>query len=94
MSVASHLVGRQIKKMIEAYLNGDWEKALQWHLLLFPVFRGLFIASNPVPLKFLLNQLGFDTGGYRLPLVGPTESEQKALLNLLEAIRGLPADEI
>ncbi|NLI92169.1 MAG: 4-hydroxy-tetrahydrodipicolinate synthase [Peptococcaceae bacterium] len=90
VSVASHLIGNQIKKMIEAFLQGDIHKALQWHLLLLPVFKGMFIATNPVPVKYLLNEIGLNAGGYRLPIVGPTASEQAFLKELLSSIQSLP----
>jgi len=90
VSVASHLIGNQIKKMIEAYHNGKTESALKWHLLLFPVFKGLFVTSNPVPVKYLLNKTGFNVGGYRLPLVGPSKEEKIFLKDLLVKIKELP----
>lgn len=71
ISVASHLVGRQIKAMIEAYVGGEVEKAKQAHLSLLPIFKALFLASNPVPVKYALNQVGFRVGKTRLPLTGP-----------------------
>jgi 4-hydroxy-tetrahydrodipicolinate synthase len=92
VSVASHLVGIQMRKMIEAFKEGDMNKALKWHLLLFPIFKGMFIATNPVPVKFLLNEIGLDAGGYRLPIVGPKVDEQEFLRNLLAGIRLLPND--
>lgn len=92
VSVAAHLVGNQIRKMIDAYQVGDTKKALRWHLLLFPIFKGMFVATNPVPVKFLLNQIGLNAGGYRLPIVGPTPTEQTFLKNLLISIEGLPED--
>ncbi|NLL52037.1 MAG: 4-hydroxy-tetrahydrodipicolinate synthase [Peptococcaceae bacterium] len=92
VSVASHLVGKQIKKMVEAFFKGEYQTALKWHSLLYPIFKGLFITSNPVPVKFLLNEIGFKTGTYRLPLVGPTQSEQLFLKELLAEIRRLPEE--
>lgn len=92
VSVASHLVGPQIKKMIIAFQTGDINKALQWHSHLFPIFRGVFVAPNPVPVKFLLNEIGLSVGGYRLPLVGPTSAEQTFLRELLKHIQGLPEE--
>jgi len=76
--------------MVDAFLQGDVQKALQWHLLLMPVFKGMFIATNPVPVKYLLNKVGFKAGGYRLPIVGPSAAEQELLNRLMEAIRALP----
>ncbi|HHV63945.1 MAG TPA: 4-hydroxy-tetrahydrodipicolinate synthase [Peptococcaceae bacterium] len=92
VSVASHLVGRQISKMIKAFKAGDTEKALKWHLLLYPIFRGMFVATNPVPVKYLLNLSGISVGGYRLPLVGPNSNEQAILQDILDRIRKLPQD--
>ncbi|MGI6449795.1 MAG: 4-hydroxy-tetrahydrodipicolinate synthase [Desulfitobacteriia bacterium] len=92
VSVASHLVGRQISKMIAAFKEGDTEKALTWHQLLFPIFRGMFIATNPVPVKYLLNQMGLNVGGYRLPIIEPNANEQAFLQDLLLRIRELPQD--
>ncbi|RNC28059.1 MAG: 4-hydroxy-tetrahydrodipicolinate synthase [Candidatus Dichloromethanomonas elyunquensis] len=90
VSVASHLIGNQIQKMIDAFLQGDIKKALQWHLLLLPIFKGMFITTNPVPVKYLLNELGFQAGAYRLPIVDPSPSEQAFLKNLLGSIQALP----
>lgn len=90
VSVAAHLVGNQIKQMINAYKEGDMKKALKWHLALYPIFKGMFIATNPGPVKFLLNEIGLNAGEYRLPIVGPTIEEQAFLKNLLVNIQTLP----
>jgi len=85
VSVASHIVGKQIKQMIESYLKGDIKKSLEWHLKLYPIFKGIFVTSNPAPIKFFLNEIGLNVGGYRPPLVGPTPKEQEFLRNLLKS---------
>jgi len=90
VSVSSHIIGKQIKSMINAFVGGDTEKALQWHLRLFPIFRGMFIATNPVGVKYLLNEMGFEAGGYRLPIVGPSTSEKVFLKEIMESVRQLP----
>lgn len=92
VSVAAHLIGNQIQKMVQAFKSGDTEKALQWHLLLYPIFKGMFIASNPVPVKYLVNEIGIQAGGYRLPIAGPTPEEQAVLRELMATIRALPED--
>lgn len=92
VSVAAHLVGNQIQKMVQAFKSGDTEKALQWHLLLYPIFKGMFIASNPVPVKYLVNEIGIQAGSYRLPIAGPTPEEQAVLRDLMATIRALPED--
>ncbi len=74
VSVASHLVGRQIATMIEAALGGRLAEAAAIHRRLAPLVDALFIESNPTPVKFALNELGFRAGPVRLPLVPPTEA--------------------
>ncbi len=71
ISVASHLVGLQIKDMINKYLAGEVNEAAAIHLNLMPLMKVLFIISNPVPVKFALNEVGFRVGKTRLPLVEP-----------------------
>lgn len=81
ISVASHVIGDQMQEMIKAYLSGDVKKASALHLELFPVFKGLFITSNPVPVKAALNLKGIKVGSTRLPLVDAAPEH-------LEAIKG------
>lgn len=73
ISVASHLVGKQIKEMIDLVLADKAAAAAAIHRRLMPLMSDLFILSNPVPLKYALDQIGFPVGGPRLPLVAPDE---------------------
>jgi 4-hydroxy-tetrahydrodipicolinate synthase len=73
ISVASHLVGIQIKDMMEKFLNGKPQEAARIHRYLLPLVNALFIVSNPVPVKWALNYVGFPVGKPRLPLVEPDE---------------------
>jgi len=73
ISVASHLVGKQIKEMIDSAIAGEMEKAASIHRRLLPLIDALFIVSNPVPVKYALNHIGFYVGKPRLPLVEPDE---------------------
>ncbi|KIL41392.1 dihydrodipicolinate synthase [Gordoniibacillus kamchatkensis] len=84
VSVASHVVGKQMKAMIEAYLNGDVQSAAALHRELHPVFKGLFCAPSPAPVKHALKVKGVDAGGVRLPLVPLTEQEAKFVESLLK----------
>lgn len=83
ISVASHLVGLQMRQMIEGYLEGRVSEAAALHRQLLPLFRGLFIVSNPIPVKYALNRVGFRVGPPRLPLVEPDEKTRAALDALL-----------
>ena len=83
VSVASHIAGPTIKKMIEAFAAGDTALAKQLQIQLLPLFKGMFIATNPVPLKAALNMMGWPVGPPRLPLVEATEEEKVYLKELL-----------
>jgi 4-hydroxy-tetrahydrodipicolinate synthase len=81
ISVAAHLMGNQIKSMISEFLAGRFEMAAKIHRELLPLVTALFVVSNPVPLKYALNTVGFFVGKPRLPL---TEPDEKAA-SLIEA---------
>ncbi len=83
VSIASHIAGQRIKEMIDAYFDGKVDKARRLHGELFPLFKGLFITTNPIPLKEALNMMGIDVGGLRLPLTGASESEKDQIRRLL-----------
>jgi 4-hydroxy-tetrahydrodipicolinate synthase len=79
ISVASHLVGLQIKRMIESYLAGQTALAAQIHRRLVPLVRALFLVSNPVPIKLALKEAGLPVGAPRLPLVEPDANTAEAI---------------
>lgn len=86
ISVASHLVGMQLQKMIQAFETGDIQVATKIHLNLFPLFKALFLTTNPIPIKTALKLKGWDVGSTRLPLCeAPIEVTQtlKAVLTEL-----------
>lgn len=83
VSVASHLVGKDIQRMITAFNNGDTREATRIHLALYPIFKGLFITTNPVPLKEAMNILGMEVGGLRLPLTRASQQEHEFIGNML-----------
>lgn len=87
VSVASHLVGAQMKAMIEHYLAGQHEEAARLHLELFPVFKGIFLCPNPVGVKYALQLVGFEVGSVRLPLVEATSDEAAAIRELVQSIK-------
>lgn len=73
--VVSHLVGMQMREMIEAHAAGRNEEAARIHHRLLPLMTVLMTAtSNPIPVKHALNAIGFRVGGVRLPLVEPDEA--------------------
>jgi len=84
ISVASHLVGIQIKDMMEKFLNSEVREAAKIHRHLLPLINALFIVSNPVPLKWALNYVGFPVGKPRLPLVEPDEKSANLIQTTLK----------
>ena len=83
ISVASHVIGNELQAMVQAFLNGDTQKAAGIHQKYLPIMQGLFAAPNPVPVKTALQLKGLDVGSVRLPLVPLTEQERITLGNLL-----------
>ena len=84
ISVASHIVGSEIKKMVTAFKNGKNEEALKIHLELYPLFKKLFMAPNPVPVKAALAHFGIINENVRKPLVVLDCEEKKEFLAILE----------
>ena len=87
VSVASHVVGPQIRAMIEAYLNGDGPAALAGHDALIPVFKALFATTNPIPVKAALELNGWPVGAPRLPLLPLSDAMKRTLSDTLAALR-------
>jgi len=85
VSIASHVVGKEIKQMLDSFAAGDVKRALEMHNYLFRMFKGLFITTNPIPVKEALNILGKDVGGFRLPLCNAAEGEIEQLKKLLNS---------
>ncbi|MFJ7933194.1 4-hydroxy-tetrahydrodipicolinate synthase [Sporosarcina sp. NPDC096371] len=69
ISVASHVAGNEMQQMINAFKSGRTEEAAAMHRALLPLFRAIFSAPNPVPVKYALEKIGLEVGGVRLPLV-------------------------
>ncbi|WYP24916.1 4-hydroxy-tetrahydrodipicolinate synthase [Alkalihalobacillus sp. FSL W8-0930] len=76
VSVASHVIGNELKEMVHAFTSGDTKRAAALHLKLLPQMKALFLTPNPVCVKHRLSQIGVHTGETRLPLVPLTSEEQ------------------
>ena len=83
VSVASHIIGKEIAAMIRLYNQGEVREARALHYKYLPLFKGLFIAPNPTCVKYALSLMGLCSEQLRLPLV-PLDAEQKLeMRNLL-----------
>ncbi|MGI5873574.1 MAG: 4-hydroxy-tetrahydrodipicolinate synthase [Bacillota bacterium] len=83
VSVASHIVGEAIKEMVQCIKNDNLDRARELHFGLYPMFKGMFITANPIPVKTALNLLGFNVGGFRLPMTEATAEETETIRTLL-----------
>lgn len=79
ISVASHVAGKEIKEMVRSYKEGNIEKACEIHLTLSPLFKALFMTTNPIMVKSAVKLKGIDVGGLRLPLVDATRDQIEKL---------------
>ena len=79
IAVSSNVAPGAVSDMVDAALEGDWERARELHYELLPLFRALFVETNPIPVKTAASLLGFCSDEMRLPLV-PMEGENLELL--------------
>lgn len=86
ISVASHIYGNEIKSMIHNFKLCELHAAKNMHLKLYPAFKKLFMAPNPVPIKAALAKKGLIEDYVRLPLVELTEEQKKELYSVLDSI--------
>ena len=86
VSVASHLVGLQLKEMIHSFQSGKVSNALAIHEKLQPLFKALFMTTNPIPIKAALELSGWDVGNPRSPLSPLTNDMKKQLSFILNSL--------
>jgi len=83
VSVASHVIGNDIKKMISEFKAGNIKSATDIHIKSYNVFKSLFIYPNPTPVKAVMAKQGIISDTVRLPLACLTDSEKEKLFNAL-----------
>jgi 4-hydroxy-tetrahydrodipicolinate synthase len=86
VSVASHLVGSQLQRMIQLFLSGHLDTALEIHLQLLPLFKDLFVETNPVPVKTAMQLQGWNVGSVRSPLAPLAPASQARLKATLSGL--------
>ena len=84
ISVASHVAGKEVKAMVRAFKEGRLEDALKLHLHLAPLFKKLFMAPNPVPVKYALSKVDIIGECVRRPLVELSEDEKIEFLKVFK----------
>lgn len=85
ISVAGHLVGRDLRTMIDRFHAGDIHGALELHLRMLPIFEACFVpgSPNPCPVKAAMEMVGFGVGKPRLPLVPPNPAQCEVIRRAL-----------
>jgi 4-hydroxy-tetrahydrodipicolinate synthase len=86
ISVASHLVGPQVQQMVKAFITGNVREAQTIHQSLLPLFRALFLTTNPIPVKCALELMGWPVGKPRLPLVPAPNTVREQLNDVLKVL--------
>ncbi len=89
VSVASNLIPKEIKELVDFCLNGDFISARERHHQLFKFFKAMFVETNPIPVKAAMALRGMIEEEYRLPLCQPSDKNREFLRNILE---GVPVD--
>ena len=84
VSVASHIVGLQLKIMIESFQKGEISIALDIHEKLQPLFKALFETTNPIPIKAALELQGWQVGSPRNPLTPLIKEKRESLLQIIQ----------
>ena len=87
ISVASHIFGSEIKSMIRNFKSGELIAARNMQKKLYPAFRKLFMAPNPVPVKAALAYKGQINDYVRKPLVTLTEEEKIELFKVIDSVK-------
>ena len=85
ISVASHIAGKEIKEMIRLFKIGKINEALKMHIKLYPMFRKIFMAPNPVPVKSALASMGIIKEYVRKPLVALDDAEKSELMSVVKS---------
>ena len=87
ISVSSHIVGKEMQKMITLFKEGKVKEARAIELSIVPILKAMFITTNPIPVKYAMKQLGFSTGPLLLPLCDPSVEEAQIIDAAIESYK-------
>lgn len=87
ISVSSHIVGKEMQKMITLFKEGKVKEARAIELSIVPILKAMFITTNPIPVKYAMKQLGFSTGPLLLPLCDPSIEEAQFIDAAIESYK-------
>ena len=83
ISVASHVIGDDLLAMVKAFEEGRLQDALQLHIKMYPIMKGMFFIASPIPVKTAVNLIGLPGGHFRLPIAEPSDSEREHVREML-----------
>lgn len=83
ISVTAHVAGNLMADMIRSWEAGNTKRAAALHNRLYPLFKTLFIAPNPAPVKYAMSRIGFDTQRLRLPMTEVSEKDKTIIEQVL-----------
>jgi len=86
VSVAANVVPKEVRAMVHAALDGNWEQARILHYKLLNLFKVLFIETNPIPVKTALSLMGMIEREWRLPLAPPADESRKKIQAVLSQL--------
>jgi len=84
ISVASNVAPVAVSDMVRALLEGDWERGRELHYELLPLFRALFVETNPIPVKTASSILGLCSDEMRLPMIPLAGENLETLRRVME----------
>jgi 4-hydroxy-tetrahydrodipicolinate synthase len=87
ISVASNAVPDRMKDLTHTALKGDWDRARKLHYELLPLFKAIFLETNPIPIKATMAMKGYVEEVYRLPMCPMSEENKKALTEVLKQLK-------
>ena len=83
ISVVANFLAKEVAEMTHAALEGDWKRARELHWKLFPICRGMFIETNPIPVKEAMAMLGMIRAEWRLPMCPMSDANRDRLRKVL-----------
>lgn len=86
VSVASNVAPKLCKELQEKWYNNDVKGTLDIHQKLLPLYKALFVESNPIPVKYAMHYLGFCTNEIRLPLTEATNTTKKQIEEIITSL--------
>lgn len=86
ISVASHVAAKKIEQMITAFIAGNIQESSRHHLELYPLYKAMFVTTNPIPVKRAVALAGLPSGKPRLPIVEANAAETAVVKKAMESL--------